>query len=131
MTPKEICAAYDTLIDRATAALSGAPFWQYIDEDNPARLVIEGDTATLEVADAVSGYEGLCLLEIEKHSFPVELLTIPDAAFAQWKAAEDRRYHERKAENRAKELAASKVAKEARDRSEYARLVKKFGPSGK
>lgn len=114
--PADVIAAYDKLIARAIDIVS------YVSEPDSARLLIDGDTATLRTARAYDDYGSSCI-EYETEAFEADLLTISDeelsATKAFWRSEAERENRERQA------LAARQ--REAAEIAQFEALRKKYG----
>ncbi len=113
----------DRLLKRAIKVVERAPYWKYVDNDDWARLVIhEAGEVELEWFENTVEYDSP---HLEEHSvtFPVVLLTMPEAAFEKWKEAELEKYH------RVEELKKADRArqKEMSERATLLALKAKYG----
>lgn len=105
--------AYERFVARAKDAVSGAPYWKFIDNEEFARLGVEDDVATLTWLDISSGYYGSWETDSCSISFPASILALSDEDFAAWKAEEDAKYKREKMEREQAEKAAAAAAKKA------------------
>ncbi|MGL4489183.1 MAG: hypothetical protein ACRCU5_07055, partial [Rhizobiaceae bacterium] len=93
MKPKDIVAAYDTLLDRALSIVEGAPYWQSVYHVETARLILHGSEAVLRSAETESYYDS-CSLEFKETTFDASLLTMSDDSFEAWKQNETAIYNQ-------------------------------------
>ncbi len=113
----------DRLTKRAIKVVEKAPHWKWVDNEDWARLVIhEAGEVELEWFKTTIEYDSP---HLEEHSvtFPFVLLTMHEAAFEAWKAAELEKY------NRMEELRkADRVhQREMSERMQLAILKAKYG----
>lgn len=115
--------AYERWLTRAKAVVSGAPFWKSIDNEDFARLEVDGRQATLWWLDISSGYYGSWETDSLSVSFDASLLTMPEKDFVAWKAEERAKYDvHAEAERR-----VALERREAQERASYEALKRKFG----
>ena len=79
---------YEKYLQRALQVVSGAPYFKYVENQEFARLAVDGEDAVLSWLEIASGYEGYYETEKESATFPASLLLLPYAEFSAWQDKE-------------------------------------------
>lgn len=125
---RKIVEAYEELVDRALGIVSDVPFYASVDDDDHGvALTFDGDKAVLSWTSYDSDYYGGGSLNDDSSAFPAEVLFMPDKELSALRARVKEEEQERQRKVAAAEEAVRRQRAEARDRSEYARLCKKYG----
>jgi succinate dehydrogenase flavin-adding protein (antitoxin of CptAB toxin-antitoxin module) len=117
-----IIKEYGRLVERAIKIVGGPPYYQYVHEEQFAKIEVDGDDAVLSWPHANLEYD--CVVtDTEKQAFPADLLDISDADLDAWiweqKAAYDAKQEERqRAEMRERQM---------QERAVYEALKAKYG----
>jgi hypothetical protein len=112
---------YERYLARAKEIVSGAPYWKFIDNEDFARLTVDGAEATLSWLDISSECSGSWETGSINVSFPNTLLTLPEKVFHVWKAEERAKYNKREEDR----VRAARM--EANEWEAYAARKRRFG----
>lgn len=99
----------DQILQRACLLTEGAPFWMLCYDKTFAKVLVDGETATLSWPEVQSGYYDSCSIEEQSASFPSELLLMSIDEINAWKIEQRKKYD---ADQKAKD------EREAKDRAE-------------
>jgi hypothetical protein len=131
-TARKIIWEYQDLLERALNVVDDVPFYARVDNEESARLDIDGDKAILSwtyyEADYYDsgGYDsGGC--SNEQTSFPVDMLFISDDELAAMREMAKVEEAEKEARLMAAQASVAIQQKEQHDRAEYERLCAKYG----
>jgi|SRR6185503_2763731 len=116
----------DQILERAMLITGDAPFFMYVGEREYAKLIIDGETATLFWPESESGYYNSCSIECQSVNFPSELLLMSVEEIATWKVKQREQYD---AKEKAKAEAAARtreIQKKALELQTLAALKAKY-----
>jgi hypothetical protein len=120
---------YQALLELALKVVSDVPFYVCVENEESARLDIDGDEAVLSWIYYESDYYGGGSCSNSQTSFPVDILLISDDELAAMRVKVKVEEAEQEARLQAAQAAVARQRQEQRDRSEYARLCAKYGSS--
>ena len=122
----EIIDAYCDLLARALKVVSAHPHYVYTDNEDNARVWIDGETAHLSWIEYESDYYGGGTCSTCSTSFPAELLVMSDSDLEKFQESATAEEQERLLKVRAAEARVMQHRMEERDRQEFARLRAKY-----
>jgi len=129
-TIAQILYEANQILDRAKIITVDAPFWMGAEREEFAKIVIDGDKATLSWPEVESGYYNSCSIEIQSVTFPSELLLMSIDEIKVWKKDQRAKYDAEQKAQQDRDMRERAERQTALELQTLAVLQKKYGKRG-